>query len=123
MMRTVTFILLMALLTVMDILYTYTNVKILKKHKAHWSETEYNPLVRASWHIFGLFKGTVLAGAGTVLAMLAIACIIGENEFFQGLLIGVYLMIHHVHYVNYAYISKKYLKKEPGFLTRIITEW
>lgn len=117
------FIILTVALSVMDMAYTYTNVKILKEHNAKWGNTEYNPLVRSSWHLFGLLGGTLFAGLITLTMIFCVAYAIGEREFFQGALIGVFIMIHHLHYVNYAYISKKYLKREPSFLARIMTEW
>jgi hypothetical protein len=117
------FIILAFLLSLMDIAYTFTNVSILKKHKAKWEDTEYNPLVRSSWHLFGLLNGTLFAGAVTLAAIVILAYIIGNNEFFQGVLIGMFLMIHHLHYVNYAYISRKYLKKDLPWIGRIIMEW
>jgi len=117
------FIVFAMLLSLMDIAYTYYNVRILKKYKPHWGETEYNPLVRASWHIFGLLNGTIFAGAFTLTAIAVLAYIIGDNEFFQGMLVGVFVMTHHLHYVNYAYISRKYLKKELPWIGRIIMEW
>jgi hypothetical protein len=122
-MKTLTFIILSFILSLLDITYTYTNVKILKKHKTDWADTEYNPLVRASWHFFGLLRGTALAAAFTLTAVVLLAYIIGENQFFQGMLIGWFLMIHHVHYINYAYISKKYMKKKPPLINRLIMEW
>ncbi|MFH1055136.1 MAG: hypothetical protein V1744_03455 [Candidatus Altiarchaeota archaeon] len=111
------------ILSFLDIAYTYTNVKILKKHKTNWGDTEYNPLVRASWHHFGLFGGTLFAAALTLMGVLGLAYLIGKNEFFQGMLLGMFLMLHHLHYVNYAYISKKYLKKELPIISRILMEW
>lgn len=122
-MRTLAFVMLCLGLSLMDIVYTYVNVRILKKHKSNWCEAEYNPFVRCSWHFFGFFRGTVFAALATLVAVGVLAYIIGDNEFFQGLLVGVFLMVHHVHYVNYAHIRKKYLNKEPPFLARIFMDW
>jgi hypothetical protein len=117
------FIGLIFLLSLMDISYTYTNVKILRKYKTHWADTEYNPLVRASWHHFGLFGGTVFAAVLTLGGIVVLAYLVGENQFFQGVLVGMFLMLHHMHYVNYAYISRKYLKKDLPLISRLIMEW
>jgi hypothetical protein len=111
------------LLSIMDIAYTYTNMKILKEHRKNWGDSEYNPLVRASWHHLGLLWGTVFAAMITVLAVAVLSLIIGENEFFQGVLIGMFLMLHHMHYVNYAYISKKYRGKDLPLMSRVFMEW
>lgn len=118
-----TFIIIALGLSLLDILYTYTNVKILKENKKNWEESEYNPLVRTSWHIYGLLKGSFLAGSITLAAVLAIAYMIGENEFFQGVMIGMFLMLHHVHYLNYAHIRKKYLGKDASWPYKILMEW
>ena len=119
----VAFLLLTILLSFMDISYTYTNVKILKEYDVDWKKTEYNPIVRSAWQRFGMVKGTLIAGAGTLVVMVLITFVIGENEFFQGAIIGIFLMIHHLHYVNFAIISKKYRNKELPLLSRIIMEW
>ena len=118
-----TFILFMFFLALMDIIYTLYNVNILRKHKTKWHDTEYNPLVRNSWHMFGFFKGSAIAALITLSCIIIVSIIIWDNIFLQGVLIGMYLMLHHLHYVNYAYISKKYLKKELPVIGRIITEW
>ena len=128
-MQTPIFLAVILTLSLLDILYTFYNVDILRKHKKHWEDTEYNPLVRTSWHILGLLKGSVMAGVITLIMILIIAVLISlvptpVQEFYQGLLIGAYLMLHMFHYMNYAYISKRYLKKEKNvsLLERFILE-
>ncbi len=117
------FIILLILLATMDIVYTFWNVKILRAHKKNWHQTEYNPIVRSSWKNLGLYRGTLIAGIFTLTSLVILGLMIGNNEFFQGMMVGFYIMIHHVHYVNYAHISKKYLKKEMSLIGRILTEW
>ena len=108
-------------LSLMDIAYTFHNVSILRKHTHHWSDAEYNPLVRASWHIFGFGNGTLIAGAATLAVVVLLAYFIGEREFLQGLVIGAFIVIHHYHYINYSYISKKYLGKDSRLIDRILS--
>jgi hypothetical protein len=95
-------------------------VGILRKHTRNWSDAEYNPLVRASWHIFGFGNGTVVAGATTLAVVIILAHLIGEREFLQGLVIGAFIIMHHYHYINYSYISKKYLGKKSRLVDRIL---
>ena len=128
-MQTPIFLAIILTLSVLDIIYTFYNVRILKEHKKHWEETEYNPLVRTSWHIFGLFGGTIIASLIMLVMILIVAVLISLvrtpiKEFYQGLIIGAYLMLHMFHYMNYAYISKRYLKKEKhvSLLERLIIE-
>lgn len=122
-MNTTPFVILLSGLAVMDMVYTFWNVRILKKSGKRWCQTEYNPLVRMAWKRFGLYMGTAVAAFITLAGVVLAGLVIGENEFFQGMMIGVYVMVHHVHYVNYAHISKKYLGKELPILGRIFTEW
>jgi len=119
-MNVILFLFLAFVLSLLDIVYTFYNVRILKQHEKQWADAEYNPLVRTSWHIFGLMNGTLLAGAITLIFVLLLAYIIGEREFFQGFLIGMFVIVHHYHYINYAYLSKKYLKKKTSLLEKII---
>lgn len=108
-------------LSLMDIVYTFTNVNILRKHIKNWRNTEYSPLVRTSWHMFGFFNGTVIAAAITLASVLAITYLIGDKEFMQGILIGMYIVIHHYHHMNYAYIRHRYLGKKSGWVERILS--
>lgn len=107
-------------LSLLDIVYTFYNVGMLRKHAKNWSDAEYNPLVRASWHIFGFGNGTFIAGAATLAVVITLAHLIGEREFLQGLVIGAFIIIHHYHYINYHYISRKYLGKKSRLVDRIL---
>ena len=108
-------------LSLMDIVYTFYNASILKKHTRSWSDTEYNPLVRTSWHVFGFGNGTVVAAVLTLATVILLAFFVGERELFQGIVIGAFFMVHHYHYLNYSYISKKYLGKNPRLIDRILS--
>ncbi|MFH1835502.1 MAG: hypothetical protein ABH851_04870 [Methanobacteriota archaeon] len=105
----------------MDILYTFHNVGILRNHTKNWSDAEYNPLVRTSWHIFGFGNGTIIAAAITLLAVIGACFFVGDREFLQGVLIGAFFMVHHYHFITYSYISKKYLGKDSKLIDRIIS--
>lgn len=120
-MKLVYFMTISFVLSLMDIAYTFYNVNILRKHTKHWSDTEYNPLVRSSWHLFGFGNGTVIAAVFTLAAVLLLAYFIGERELLQGIVIGAFFMVHHYHYLNYSYISRKYLGKNRGFIDRILS--
>ncbi|MFH0860913.1 MAG: hypothetical protein V1921_06905 [Candidatus Altiarchaeota archaeon] len=120
-MRLLYFLVIAFLMSLLDILYTFTNVNILRKHTRHWKDTEYNPLVRSSWHIFGFFDGTVIAGALTLAVVLILSYMIGEDEFLQGFVIGIFVIVHHYHYINYAYIRQKYLNKKSSLVERILS--
>lgn len=120
-MRLLFFMVITFVLSLLDILYTFTNINILRKHTKNWKDTEYNPLVRSSWHIFGFLNGTIIAGAVTLATVMILAYIIGEDEFLQGFVIGVFMIVHHYHYINYAYIRKKYLGKKSSLVERILS--
>ena len=81
--------------------------------------TEYNPLVRTSWHMFGLLPGTLIAGAFTLAAIVGVSFWIGEREFLQGMLFGAYFVVHYFHYNNFNYISRKYLRRDSSFVDKI----
>ena len=112
---TITFI-----LSLLDIVYTFHNVRILREHTKNWSDAEYNPLVRASWHLFGFGRGTIIAGAATLTIIVLLAYFIGDREFLQGLVIGAFIVIHHYHYINYHYIKHKYLGGKSRLIDRIL---
>ena len=114
------FLTIIFVLSLMDIAYTFHNVSILRKHIKKWSDVEYNPLVRASWHVFGFGNGTLVAGVATLAAAVVLAYLIGEREFLQGLVVGAFVIIHHYHYINYHYISRKYLGKKSRLVDRIL---
>ena len=114
------FLTIAVILSLMDILYTFHNVSILRKHTKSWSDAEYNPLVRTSWHIFGFGGGTVVAAVLTLVAVVVVCYLIREKEFLQGLLIGAFFMVHHYHYLTYAYITRKYLGENSRLIDRIL---
>jgi len=120
-MRQVYFMTAVFCLAVLDILCTFHNARILKKHKKNWEHTEYNPLVRTSWHIFGLLNGTIIAAAITLSGILLVAYLIGERELLQGFLLGAYVIVHHYHYMNHAYIMRRYRKRKSDIIDKILS--
>ncbi|MBD3260066.1 MAG: hypothetical protein GF334_00005 [Candidatus Altiarchaeales archaeon] len=122
-MDTLSFVLVFLVLALMDVFYTYRNIGLLRRHRSDWIECEANPFVRFFWRRFGFSWGTFSAAAVTVFFVVFLALLIGGREFFQGLVIGVYVMLHHMHYLTYAGLRSRYLGEEPNLLARIFMDW
>ena len=116
------FILLVLFLSGMDIWYTYYNLRLLRRHEKRWRSREFNVLVQWCWSRFGFRRGSLIAALVTIAGVVAAGLLIGDDVFFQGFVVGVFFIIHHIHYLNYAYIQQRYLGRASRFWG-FITDW
>ena len=94
----------------LDMIFSYKYLNAYRKRfpKHDWTQSEANPIIRASVKSFGLGQGIVIAAFTILCLIVLILSYTGERvEYFLG---GVYSMALAFHYINFAALKRLEVK-------------
>ena len=96
----------------LDVLATYVSICMIKnKYPKTWNKRygEANAIVNYFWKKYGIHKGTrysVILLSFLLFSLLVLLMFL-NNEFFLGVVIGIYMIVLYIHFLNFKDFYEK----------------